>query len=1128
MKYTTMIAAAFLLLLQVSHSGDTWKIAEGKGNYQLDGRSLTVRGDNGFLLCRRVDGDFEFHVRIVGLSGNDKNRSVTLHLLPGLDADARDAGASHRVRVTKRGGPGKDDPVWLRLERQGRNTAMFRSGDGRRFLNRGGRSLPAAGPVYIGIELAGKGTTAVLDAVRLTPGVQRSYKTSWVGNSLPGPVTDTVSFNMTGLHVRPDGTCLTTSFFEEQGHCLAAYKDGKNIGPGRKTVPAGIAVTSNGKYVFASHKTGFHRLEMDLTSGRKFVKLAAKGKGHETVRGLAANAKEVFASHAEAGRIEVFDCGTLEAKRQFDFIRPGPMCFDPKGRLWVIREGFEKSTYDFLEGPYKHRAEIVRVDIQTGKVLQTVTGPEIPTGIAFDRRGRLYVADNGKDQQVKIYDVANGDRLVGTLGTRGGMFAGTMGKVTDGKFNGLTGVGVDAKGKIYVSSTGWPFCYISPGTMANAVTLRAFAPNAISKAAPQALWKLESIAYIFDGATLDPKDETQLYAGADQVFAMDWSEDRGREGTYRAFTSNLRDFTFEALGRRSRCTPWIRWIDGVKFLVLAGNPGLCFYRFEPQKHGETAVPCAVICARSDNRRPLQWPAHAPNKTRQPWIWMDGINGQPRDGKAQAQEYLAFGKIKSPGGVRWDVDGKGDVWHTGWHTDELVVMRFAGVKSGVPTWNKRQTIAGPEPFMTLQRSRYDVTNDTMVLAGSTQKYPGHGDVRWRTTYIARYPNWSKGNRKSAIEFVMAPTADDYYMDGAVGFDVVDDFLYTTGRPGNVKVYDLRHGNRVMEFVPGVEVNGAGGYFDRSQSAVQAFRLSSGEYVALCQENGWCKILMYRWKPQASPKERPETAPEIVAATMGSGRVKLAWRTATCGLIKGYNIQRAANGGAFKTVNAAPVLVPTFLDRTVTNGTSYRYRVTIVNAAGEGPPSKAVTILPQQASAQFLAVDDRSQGDWKGKYGKDGFYIVGDWDSENNPSEPDYFRIDGAGFRRQAGFKARPVEGVRFLRKAAPGTKQRTSFPPGSGYAKKEQEYLLEFVDGKTHRLTLYAAGHGNGYATKIELVDATTGTVLDQREIAARGERQGKYISWNVQGALRLRYNHIKGKGFGNFLAGFFFDLPKTP
>ncbi len=1130
-----LIAFAAAQTLSADRLPDRWRVrGPGAARAAFDPNSgrIELAGADGTFLSRPAGPECTLTLRVLGVEGAGRPRACLL-LVEGSGERAM----ARAVRLAVGGGEGKAAgrrPVWLRLVRMGPGVGMYRSQDGRRWRHRdAGRTLDGKAPVRVGLALTGGDRVeAAIDRLAYRPAAEMPYRTSWVGNSLPGPITSTVSFNMTGLFVGGDGTCWTTSFFEEQGHCIAAYRDGRQVAPGRKTPPAGIALAVNARHAFTSHKTGFQRLDPDLVGGRRFVEVAPGVKGHTAVRGLAASASEVFVANRPGDRIEVYGAESLERRRQWAFPRPGPMCLDDEGRLWAVSEGFDESPYECVDGPYPHEARICRLDAASGKVLQAVTGPKIPTGIAVDRRGpggarRLLVADNGPDQQVKVYDVSGEAKLLGALGREGGIYAGTPGRVADDKLNGLSGVGVDRAGRIYVSSTGWPFTYIDPGTMANQVTLRCFPAQALGQASPKAAWKLESLAYIFDGATLDPRDETMLYAGADQVFRMDWSRDRGREGEYVAFTANRRAFPREYLGRRGRCSPLVRWIGGRKFLALRDGSRLLVYRFDPEARGASAVPCAAICPIAD-RDPPQWPAGAPAGTSRPWVWTDGRGGAPRDGKAREQEYASHEKVRQPGGVRWDIDANGDVWQTGWRTNHLVRFAAAGLADGVPEWTRREVIPGPEPFTSIQWSRYDAARDVMVLAGATRRHPGTRDIRRQTTYVARYRDWSKGNRKAGIELALCPRPGDYHLDGAMGLDVVGDFLYVAARPGNVAVYDLRRGNRVIEFCPGPEVNGSGGYFDRSESAVQAFRLASGEYVALCQENAYCKVLIYRWRPAVRPAAPPDVAPEVWGQ-LGSGRVALRWRTPRCGIIEGYDVHRAdAPGGPYAKLNDTPLPVPHYVDARAGNGTTRHYRVAVVNAAGRGPLSQPVALTPRQARAEFVGIDAETQGDWKGRYGRDGFYVVGDWDSPGNPSMPPYLRVDGAAFRAKAGHKPRPVTGQRFLLKAAPGSTGRASFPPGSGYSAKEQAYTLEFTDGRAHRLTLYAAGHGNGFATRIELRDASTGRLLDAREIAARGDRQGRYVTWDVAGGVELRFDKLP-EGFGNFLAGFFFDpVPGTP
>lgn len=225
----------------------------------LEAGKVTLDGGAGCFAYVQVEGDFQLDVRLVGLDGDDVPRaSADVRLAEGLDDDSLRDSIVWGKRAQEYGGPSKENPEWLRIMRVGRNVGVYHSWDGRRFQNRpSGRTLASGGPVYVGMTLlagdADAPIRATFDQIRVTR-PRLDYRTSWLGNTLPGPVSVTVSFNMTGLFTAPDGTCYTTSFFEEQGHCIAAYRDGRQVAPLGKTQTAGIAVCANATHVFTSHK----------------------------------------------------------------------------------------------------------------------------------------------------------------------------------------------------------------------------------------------------------------------------------------------------------------------------------------------------------------------------------------------------------------------------------------------------------------------------------------------------------------------------------------------------------------------------------------------------------------------------------------------------------------------------------------------------------------------------------------------------------------------------------------------------------------------------------------------------------------------------------------------------------
>jgi hypothetical protein len=89
-----------------------------------------------------------------------------------------------------------------------------------------------------------------------------------------------------------------------------------------------------------------------------------------------------------------------------------------------------------------------------------------------------------------------------------------------------------------------------------------------------------------------------------------------------------------------------------------------------------------------------------------------------------------------------------------------------------------------------------------------------------------------------------------------------------------------------------------------------------------------------------------APTNVAAVAGDATVVLTW-TASNGATR-YNVKRAITiGGAYAQV--ASSTSTTYTDTSVTNGTTYYYVVSAVDAEGEGADSAQATAIPKAATA-----------------------------------------------------------------------------------------------------------------------------------------------------------------------------------
>jgi len=99
--------------------------------------------------------------------------------------------------------------------------------------------------------------------------------------------------------------------------------------------------------------------------------------------------------------------------------------------------------------------------------------------------------------------------------------------------------------------------------------------------------------------------------------------------------------------------------------------------------------------------------------------------------------------------------------------------------------------------------------------------------------------------------------------------------------------------------------------------------------------------------ATPQSGVPQAPTGVTATPGNAQVSLAW-TASSGATS-YNVKRATASGGPYTVVGSPATT-SFTNTGLTNGTTYFYVVTAVNASGESGNSTQVSATPQAPAPQ----------------------------------------------------------------------------------------------------------------------------------------------------------------------------------
>jgi len=90
--------------------------------------------------------------------------------------------------------------------------------------------------------------------------------------------------------------------------------------------------------------------------------------------------------------------------------------------------------------------------------------------------------------------------------------------------------------------------------------------------------------------------------------------------------------------------------------------------------------------------------------------------------------------------------------------------------------------------------------------------------------------------------------------------------------------------------------------------------------------------------------PPAAPGALTATAGTGQVSLSW-TASTGATS-YNVLRSTTSGGPYTQTGTSTTT-SYVDTTVTNGTTYYYAVTAVNSAGQSGNSNQASATPKAA-------------------------------------------------------------------------------------------------------------------------------------------------------------------------------------
>ena len=1042
-------------------------------------------------------------------------------------------------------------PFWYRMIRKGDRIGLYEGPDGQKWMASNAGAL-IAGTVYAGLYTEGwdEQTMAQYDNVTIDEQPKFTYNTTWLGNDFEGGPRNTVGASIIGLAVAPDGTCITTGVNGEQENEMGRYRDGQTL----NTRPSNFVGASGNALVllpdgfgWVANKKWLQRFDWDRYNGKdgQGVEVASQADDN-AIRGLAVHEGELFAASRPDNAIIVLDLTTMKPKRTLAFARPGPLAVDAKGVLWVVEEGWVSGhPYAY---PYEKPFRILGLDRGTGKQVGEITGVELPTALTADTNGpskaRLLIADNGKDQQVKIFDVGGAKpKLAGTLGAKGGVYAGTPGEMKPGKFNGLTGVGSDAKGNIYVAGAGYPYRVAISEGMPNISQLKAFAPTAIDKPEPDALWVLTCPGFNCMGACYDAKT-SDAYIGGLARYAYDAKRPLGKEWQIAGTTANLRDDSAsESLLRTFQAAPQIRWIDGQRFLTLRDRT------YKLDKNGNLGQLVRYTCFNPNFIRDQQeqarkgaadprslealfagFPANLPkptlDKDKRPtdwrfWEWVDGQGGL-QDGKQQREEYHDLTPLitnLNPDFGFWPSgDADGNWWICGPGKKDIQFRKFIGLKNGVPTWaNELKSYPVPALITRVLGVRHLPERDIMDIVGQTAENPGGHE--YQAAEIVRFINWStKPAATTRIVFhergVYLPFGGEgfwqvpHLMEKVVGLAIAGDVVYATNRTGAVRAYDLNKGNLIEWMDAGPEVFGASGFFDVGDTAVNASEISPTEHLVLRQSNYTIRILAHRWNPTVCTTGRLPPAPEVWAQPR-SGAVELMWggRTGITGTVKGYQIYRAdKKEGPYQ--KAALAEGGSFLDQRPA-GRPVWYRVATINLVGEGPQSEPVFAGSAAPMAKRLVSTGRidatgfdlaTRGNWLGVYGSEAAYLAQDHlpKDAKGESRRDFTagRITGFGPMWGNTNPVGPSKDEDQLQSVVmPGMRCNESASAWWGTTRG----VFSITDGKPRRLTIAMSRNATYTFSDID----TGGIILSEKVVWPKDGPKIGYIAFAVSGRFSL-------------------------
>ena len=951
-----------------------------------------------------------------------------------------------------------------------------------------------------------------------------SYTTSWLGNTFGGtPNGMHVQQDIQAIDVTPSGVVYATSAYDESGANSEIFQNGAIIG--QLQTPQfgmGTAIAMNGTYVFVAQGqasggavNGVARYNLNGTpanfsSGGNQVTINSAGIG-----GMAISGSTLYVTDIGNNVVRAFNVSTMaeQTANEWSVTAPGQIAVDASGNVWVTVTS-NNTVVEYSP---------------TGTALQTISGIGQPGPLAFDNNGRLMVADNGPNENVRIYTISGTTHtLYGTFGSTGGIYAGTEGRVGAGRFHDITGIGCDAAGNYYIAMDG------SVENRVGGTELVAFNGGNASSVA----WSLYGLEFV-SGASADPLDPNIVYTPTHE-YTLNYSNPAGQQWSYTANTLDTRAFPNDLRvspnildgGQNNFSSPIIREVKDsngiyhkIMFLVDQIGQNLAWWTFN-STYGDVAVPSGELFVPQSSGDVGPYPGIQPAAST-PYIWTNTAG----NGTVTSSEFATLANDPWAGAqiypAAFTVDANGGLWVSGQINGGIRYFPLQGFDShGNPiyTFASMKSYTFPAPFYNttnsgqmVERLFYQASTDTLFVAGFTTAVPpdNYGANNNGNTFkvLAAYTGWVNGSQSLAWSITLPTDATTTYTNSMPkGFTVSGNYLFVDYYvPHQVLVYNTSNGSLVATLTPGADVGGASnvGNVD-TNNPITAIQQSNGTYLIFGEEDGKAKVLLYLWNPTTA---LPVVPTGLTASTVSSSQINLSW-SAVAGAT-GYNVYRGTTSGGENysaPINGStPLTTTSYSDTGLSASTAYYYTVDAVNSAGTSAAGNEAAANTQPA---ILFFNVNFSNDTVGSVPATSPFVTGSTDTS-----PTYVGSSG-GYTATVesgvgGLTGHPVQlqtandgasGNPALQFGMPGTSsgtvdiswqsEMTAYTPPTGGANTEVDLTFRLLNGNGQ---LFG---GVGYAYNSANTSGTVyGGGIQQVGDASASYASGANDSWSVNGGV---------------------------